>query len=791
MESISEYLAHISKDRQRTQSVEAHLDGVAIRIDQFFIDDREKPIPELERLAKLARAAAMLHDVGKYSEKFQEYIKSEDEAFKKRMRGKIDHSTKGAQIADGYFPMGGKELPLGRILEYAVAGHHAGLANGSPKDASDRASLQKRLEDEHKKVPPIGDHAGEYGKKPDLSMQDIQFLLDGTTDPKDIAFRMSFLIRMVFSALVDADWLDTEDFMNPERSAKRGNYPTLKELAEKLDAHLTKLSAKAPDKDINKRRAEVLQACRNAARQKPGLFKLTVPTGGGKTLSSLAFALKHAIKHGMDRVIYVIPYTSIIEQNAKVFREALGDDLQHAVVEHHSNFEEKNGGHRYDGDDDTTPHDLACENWDAPIVVTTNVQFFESLFASKKTRCRKLHNIANSVVILDEAQMLPLNLLRTCIEAIRELSERYHSSVVLCTATQPALDYREGEFEFGLKNTREIIGVKTGAESEEEKEEAVRKLYCNLKRVDVEFIGKVTDEELVERLKSHKQALCIVNTKKHARKLYEKLKETDGIDEDALFHLSTNLCPAHRSKVFDEQIRPRLNPDNSKPCVVISTQLVEAGVDIDFPVVYRATAGIDSIAQAAGRCNREGKLKIGKTFVFETEAGFPKPLHALKQAAQVAESINRRHSDLLGLDAVEDFFTELFWVKGLDQLDSKKIIESLSKELRQIYFPFRDIADDFRLIDSPTTAVLIEYDDEARELAAKFRSFEPPTKRDYRKAQRYTVSLYQYDLEKIRPALEETEKGIFILPDGPGKYDDKIGIVIGDPNEIEPSNLNK
>ena len=773
------FIAHISDDRKRTQTVEEHLDGTAKFAENFFAFDG--------KLAKIARAAARLHDVGKFSDKFQDYIKlPKDSAEKKRLKGKIDHATKGAQIAEGHFN-GKNDMPLGRILEYTIAGHHAGLANGSAKDAGDRASLQKRLTNE--KIPPIGDRAGEYADKPDLSFDDIKFLLDGLQGlsqnkmNENIAFRMSFLIRMVFSALVDADWLDTGRFMNPERYELRGGYPTLKELSAKLDKKLAQFEPLKDQSDLNRNRDLVLQACKSAAELDPGLFTLTVPTGGGKTLSSLAFALKHAIKHGMDRVIYVIPYTSIIEQNAKVFCEALGDDLQHAVVEHHSNFEEKDGGYKFNGDDDTTPHELACENWDAPIIVTTNVQFFESLFASKKSRCRKLHNIANSVVILDEAQMLPVNLLRPCIEAIRELSERYNSSLVLCTATQPALNRRD-DFTFGLEGAREIVGNKA----------TVEKLYNDLKRVEVEFIGKQTDDELVEKIKSHEQALCIVNTKKHARALYEALKP--HCDEDALFHLSTNLCPAHRSKVFNDLIRPRLDPDNRKPCIVISTQLVEAGVDIDFPTVYRATAGIDRIAQAAGRCNREGKLKDksgneikGKTYVFESEHKIPDVLHSIKQAAGIAEGINRRHSDLLGLEAVEDFFKELFWVKGLDQLDSKKIIKNLSKELQHIYFPFRDIAEAFRLIDSPTTAVFIPYNDDAKEIADKFRSFKPPTKQDYRKAQRYTVSLYQHDFDKISPALFETESGMFILTTA-GKYDERLGIIIEDPYKMDSPKSN-
>lgn len=669
-------------------------------------------------------------------------------------------------------------MAIGRILEYVIASHHTGLINGDSGLAGDESCLKGRLT---KNVEPYKENCpNEFSVKPDLSFDDIAFLLEGTKDAKDIAFRMSFLIRMVFSALVDADRLDAEWFETPEKEQIRKDYPSLKELSEKIDAHLAQFEPLKDTSDLNRNRDLVLQACREAAELDPGLFTLTVPTGGGKTLSSLAFALKHAIKHGMDRVIYVIPYTSIIEQNAEEFRKAFGkgkaDDMSKAVVEHHSNFEEEDKNHRYDGDDEPSPHDLACENWDAPIVVTTNVQFFESLFASKGSRCRKVHNIANSVVILDEAQMLPVNLLRPCIEAIRELSARYHSTVVLCTATQPALNKRD-DFKFGLEGAREIVGDKA----------AVEKLYNDLKRVEVEFIGKKTDDELVELLRCEKQALCIVNTKGHARKLYEILNETD-IDKESLFHLSTNLCPAHRSKVFNDQIRPRI--DKKQPCRVISTQLVEAGVDIDFPTVYRATAGIDSIAQAAGRCNREGKLKLGKTYVFESEHKIPDVLIDIRKRAGVTEEVQRHHSNVLSLEAIKNFFELYIWGIGEQYLDSKKIIESLAKELQHIYFPFRDIAEAFRLIDSPTTAVFIEYNDEAKEIASKFRHFDKDThyRKLYRKAQRYTVSLYQQDFAKIRPALEETERGVFILTSA-GKYDERLGIVIGDPNEIDTSIL--
>ncbi|TFH41084.1 MAG: CRISPR-associated helicase Cas3', partial [Lysobacterales bacterium] len=536
----------------KAQTVEEHLIGVAELARGFCRGFA---------WSDWAYQAGLWHDLGKYSDEFQQLIRG------KRIR--VDHSTAGAQHAS-------KTLrDPGRLLAYAIAGHHAGLPNGDSNDGSD---LTHRLA---KEVPAIPHCPASL-----LDARPLSPLACPLNRPRR-AFSLAFFARMIYSCLVDADFLDTERFMVSETSEQRGRYPQLAEVNEKLTAHLAALSARA-EGSVNQHRAAVLQQCLAAAELEPGLFSLTVPTGGGKTLSSLAFALRHALKHGMDRVIYVIPYTSIIEQNATVFRSVVGDD---AVLEHHSSFDPQQNE-----DDDVSPEAmrarLSTENWDAPLVVTTSVQFFESLFACRSSRCRKLHSILNSVVILDEAQMLPVNLLRPCIEVLRELTLYYRTTVVLCTATQPALS-TSPTFRNGLDGVREII-----AKPEE--------LYKALKRVSISDIGKLQDAELVERLRGHEQVLCVVNTRGHARKLYELLAGAPG-----LYHLSASMCPAHRSIKFAE-IRSALAA--KKPCRVISTQLVEAGVDIDFPVVYRAMAGIDSIAQAAGRCNREGKLLCGTVF---------------------------------------------------------------------------------------------------------------------------------------------------------------------------------
>ena len=415
---MQRWIAHVT-DTGETQTVQQHLAGAA---------ELARCMAETFGCGKWAHVAALWHDLGKYSRQFQRRILDNGP--------RVDHSTAGAQHAAG------KLGDPGKILAYAIAGHHAGLPDGKTSDAS---SLHNRLE---KNVP-------DFSACPDAILNhDCEFTPDQVPiSLRHPGFSLSLFIRMLFSCVVDADRLDTELFTKPEQAEQRGGCPSLPELEEKLNAHLDNLTASAPDTLVNRVRANVLAQCRAAASLDPGLFSLTVPTGGGKTLSSLAFALRHAIVHGHQRVIYVIPFTSIIEQNATVFRDALGE---RAVLEHHCNFDPPKK--QEDDSDQLTWHELATENWDAPVVVTTNVQFFESLFSARPSNCRKLHNIANSVVILDEAQMLPAPLLRPCLAALHDLAANYRTSVVLCTATQPALT-KGDDFPGGLDDVLSLIHI--------------------------------------------------------------------------------------------------------------------------------------------------------------------------------------------------------------------------------------------------------------------------------------------------------------------------------------------
>ncbi len=390
-----------------------------------------------------------------------------------------DHSSAGAVLAERHGPK-----ILGKLLAYAVAGHHSGLPDGV-------TDLPRRLQ---KPVPP----GVALSPEAEALLAGLPGLLLALRK-RTVGFQLMFFIRMLFSCLVDADSLCTEAFMDPNRAAWRSGYPALPDLRQRLAAHMAVLAADAQPTAVNALRAEVLAACGERAAQAPGLFSLTVPTGGGKTLASLSFALNHALTHGLRRVIYVIPYTNIIEQNAAVFRMALGDLGPEAVLEHHSNFEWPDEA---DEGQETRRARLAVENWDAPVVVTTSVQFFESLFASKRSACRKLHNIARSVVVLDEAQMLPTEYLRPCLEALRELCTNYGTSAVLCTATQPALN--KGELPDGLDGVREIA-----PEPEE--------LYARLRRTRVTDLGSLDDAALAARLAGHDQVLCILNTRAQAR----------------------------------------------------------------------------------------------------------------------------------------------------------------------------------------------------------------------------------------------------------------------------------
>lgn len=676
--------------KETWQTLAAHLSGVS-RLAREFADRFGA--------GDWGALAGRLHDVGKYTEAFQRRLAGDGRP--------VNHSSAGGKLAVDRFKGPGK------FLAYAIAGHHAGLPDGRDNDL---ACLSARLQ---AAVVPEPALARAIGPAP-TALPFAQTM--GRT-----GFQCTFFIRMLYSCLVDADFLDTEAFLDQEKSARRGGYPTLESMLERLTVHLSRFAQKAAPSPVDPWRAKVLGWSREAAGEKPGLFSLTVPTGGGKTLSSLAFALKHALAHGLDRVIYVIPYTSIIEQNADVFRQAVGDD---AVVEHHSNYdpwkERDSGASEAEpaGDEGLAKrHELAAENWDAPLVVTTSVQFFESLFAHRASRCRKLHNIARSVVILDEAQMLPPALLRPCLEALRELHESYGATVVLCTATQPALTRRDG-FPFGFEPglAREIVLDRPG-------------LFGALKRTRVTHLGTLADDELARRLRGHEQVLCVVNTRAHARRLHGLLGKRAGV-----FHLSASMCPAHRTAKLQE-IRAALTA--GEPCRVVSTQLIECGVDVSFPVVYRAEAGVDSVAQAAGRCNREGEMAVGEVYVFAAEKA--PPAGELRRAAEEGQVVLRAFADPLSPEAVTAYFEALYWRVGPEALDKRTdrvagIFAALQAGANTLDFPFRTVSQEFRMIESVCEPVIIPWGEEGEDLVRGLEHAEH-TGRLARRAQRYTVQV--------------------------------------------------
>jgi CRISPR-associated endonuclease/helicase Cas3 len=633
----------------------------------------------------------LLHDVGKYSREFQiERLEKEDGR-------RVDHSSMGAKIAHDRYK------PLGKLLAFCLAGHHAGLANGPSGSGNSITALTDRLSNTDVPEPdPVWRE--EIALPKDLSQPNFC-----TRAPERVGFQAAFFARMLFSCLIDADRRDTAAFCDQlEGIAPPAGEPSLEALRDRLDAHLSFLVAKAAEESdsgqraVNAWRADILAHVRSKANERPGLFSLTVPAGGGKTLTSLAFALDHAIEHGLDRVIYVIPFTSIIDQTATVFRDALRD-LNDAVLEHHSAFDWAEAMRRTaDADDRDGERELrlAMESWNKPIVVTTAVQFFESLFSNRTTKCRKLHNIAKSVVILDEAQKLPLPLLRPCVAALDELARNYTTSIVLCTATQPAIvedkKLPDGGFKGGLQDVKELAPEP-------------KSLYRAFKRVTVEHAGTLDDAELAERLKAEHQVLCIVNSRAHARALYDTIR-----DEDGARHLTTLMCAKHRSEVL-EGIKQNLK--DGKVCRLVATSLVEAGVDVDFPTVYRAEAGLDSIAQAAGRCNREGRRKPedSKVTVFDTPDH--KGPHELKQFATIGRGIARRYKDdVLSLEAVEAYFRDLYWLKEQghqSELDKYRIIECCHTRRPTLDFEFENIARDFRMIESHMVPVIIPWDETA------------------------------------------------------------------------------
>lgn len=702
------YLAHMSEDKTREQTIPEHLEATAKLSGKFA---------KSFGYEDWGYCAGKLHDIGKYSEKFQERIHGSDI--------RVDHATAGAQVC--------KELGgIYTLLAYCIAGHHAGLPDtGESADTGDSATLMGRMK---KRLEEYREYEKEVAT-PELKTP--LFSIRENTDP---SFAIGFLVRMLYSCLVDADYLDTENFMS-DGEANRESGDEISVLWEKLQSHISEWLINPDRATINGRRTEILKACIESAHSKKGLFRLTVPTGGGKTVASLAFALRHALEQGLERVIYVIPYTSIIEQNAKVFQGILGDEN---VLEHHCNVD-------YASTEELKPMQLATENWDKPVVVTTNVQFFESLFSNKSSKCRKLHNIANSVIIFDEAQMIPSDYLKPCIQAIEELIKHYECSIVLCTATQPALDKL-----FSQDITYQELCPR------------VEEQFRFFKRSEIESLGRISEEILLEKLKSEHQALCILNTKKSAQKLYQEMSG------EGIYHLSTLMYPVHRKAVL-KIIRDRLKVGDK--CILIATSLVEAGVDLDFQSVYRQLAGIDSVIQAAGRCNREGTraMEESHTYTFQMEDEVKVP--GQEQQIDTAKQIIRKFNDISTPEAIQEYFARLYGFKG-EGLDKKKILERFKKGR----FPFATVGKEFRIIEQDTKTIFIAREERAKEILAEIR-YKGATKALMREAGQYCVDVYDNIFRKIYAAgmlmevSEELKDELFLLKNTED-YSEETGLKI-------------
>lgn len=706
------YLAHLTEDG-RTQTILEHLKGTASLCSAFAAAFDAEAQGQL---------AGMAHDIGKYSA-----------AFQRRLHGgpKVDHASAGA-----FECLKAQQL----AAAFAISGHHGGLPDGGGRgDAAGTGTFWGRI------------NRASQRNLEDYHAWQSEFSLPHANTPAFAGTRLEgmFFTRMLFSCLVDADYTDTGAFMDNSPYLPASS-SSMEELWRRLETYV---SGWFPPKGaLNMQRCVILEQCMSAGAQYgPGLFTLTVPTGGGKTVASLSFALAQAKARRMKRIVYVIPYTSIIEQTAQIFREILGDEN---VLEFHS-------GVQFDQQEDdasspeTAPLTRSVETWDVPVIVTTAVQFFESLYACRPSKCRKLHNLAQSVLIFDEAQMLPLPYLRPCVWAIAQLVRHYGASAVLCTATQPALDPIFQEFAPEIP-IREICPM---AEAHWE----------SFRRVSFQQAGTLSWMDLAARLQQQEQVLCVVNTRRAAREVFHQLSGPGN------FHLSTLMYPAHRRRILDE-IRRRLR--DGLPCRVVSTSLIEAGVDVDFPAVYRELSGLDSILQAAGRCNREGKRPPEDSIVTIFQGEDPPP--RLFETSIGAGKIVLDHcQDVSSRAAIHTYFSTLLDLKGAEAQDAHHILPLMESE----FFPFRTVAERFHLIESPTTTVYLPLEEGAG-LVELLRSGQY-SRTLYRRRGQYGVSVYPQHLAALEQAgaLEHLEDGSVVLRDI-GLYTQTTGLT------LEPSGGN-
>jgi CRISPR-associated endonuclease/helicase Cas3 len=670
--------------------------------------------------AKAAALAGWLHDLGKYAEAYQAYIGG-------RGPGRVDHSTAGAQEVLKLAARRDDKL-IAELIAYVIAGHHAGLpdmfsATGEASGLADR--LKKPVESldniwrNEVEIDPTG-----------LVPKSFEPRSKEGFDP----FQIAFLGRMIFSCLVDADFLDTEAFYAQVDGRQIDR--TWAVLSTEVDRMIAAFNVYMADKHrnsvdtpLNRLRGDILTHVRHKAALPRGIFTLNVPTGGGKTLASLGFALDHAKHWNMDRIIYAIPFTSIIDQTASIFRGVLGNDV---ILEHHSSIEQETAK-REEAFRNSQPDAklrLAMENWQAPVVITTNVQLFESLFANRTSRCRKLHNLANAVIVLDEAQTIPLHVLRPCVAALDELARNYGCTIVLCTATQPALQMPKFDGGFEIGPGRELAPDPA-------------RLHRDLKRTTERLAGVMTDDDLVSEIAAADRALVIVNSRRHALMLYEA-GETARLA--GLIHLTTRQTAADRRKILAD-VRQRL--EGKLPCRVVATSLVEAGVDLDFPKVWRAEAGLDQLTQAAGRCNREGRRPVGESVVtiFKPAEAKP-PAEIAGLIGDMLRILGEHCGDLFSPQTIEAYFREVYWRRGDEGLDKHAVIKKFLVGLNDTNFAYRRVAEEFRLIESGMEPVVIAIDDEPKATLVALKGG-MPSGMAARKLQNFVVQVPPRDRKKL------------------------------------------
>jgi CRISPR-associated endonuclease/helicase Cas3 len=715
--------------------------------------------PDRDTAKQWGYLAGLWHDLGKFAPEWQKYLKSKADPHIADVSGVVDHSTAGAVHTEIL-------KSCGQLMSYVIAGHHAGLADG-PKLFFADGRLKK-------KIHQWKDEAANMGVPLDLPIPLPPLTRPAGNDA------MAFMLRFFFSCLVDSDFLATESFMNSRQAEQRTPWPvdTIDQMIGSLDLYFERKFGNDQESQttVNRARNNVRDACGAAANSPTGFFSLTVPTGGGKTLSSLLFALRHARANNLRRVILVIPFTSIIKQNADVFRDAFADLSKslgrEIVLEHHTKF---------DPAKETTANRLSSENWDSPLIVTTNVRFFESLFANRTSACRKLHRIARSVVVFDEVQALPYHLLTPILRGLTCLVKDFHSTAVLCTATQPALEKR-GEFTVGIPSEEITPIIHNEA-----------KLFETLKRVESHYLGAIDDDELIAHILENAADGCllIVNTTKAAQILHEKLsKHTNAL------HLSARMCPAHVIATLNQAKELR---EKNHPLVLVSTQLIEAGVDISFPVVYRAECGLDSFAQAAGRCNRNAELVDsngvplpGHVYYIEP---IDHPIPGVLTDINSAAAVTRDHivpnfdpADLLSIDAVRAYFEQAIWQAGpkTNNWDKPNIVSGdmacFAPESKSLTaYQFKTAAEKFRLIPSATHAVIVPWGNEGKKLCKELRTLHeikrPPSRKHFRLAQQFTVQVYDNEWKQMQHKLEHLSEDTFHLLIHPeNDYDKTTGL---------------